>query len=59
MTQKVQTHAPNRNCEPSNSSVKQSIRYITHGPIHCMDVLDTGSTSCALLDTWEMIRSVT
>ena len=35
-TQKVQMHAPNRNCEPSNSSVKQSIGYITHGPIHCI-----------------------
>jgi len=33
MTQEVQTHAPNRNCEPGNFSAKQSIRYITHGPI--------------------------
>jgi len=30
MTQQVQTHAPHRNCEPDNSSVKQSNRYITY-----------------------------
>jgi len=29
MTQQVQTHAPHRNCEPGNSSVKQSSRYVT------------------------------
>jgi len=28
MTKKVQTHAPHRNCEPGNSSVKQSSRYV-------------------------------